>query len=282
MRDDERRPPGAQRLQAVLDHCFALAVEARRRLVEDQDLRVGENRARDRDALPLAARQPDAALADDRVVALLEALDELVAVRDAAHRSDLLARGVRLRVGDVLGDRAVEEEVVLQHDPEMLAVVAQLDRGEVVAVDQDAARQRPVERHDQADQRALAGAARSDERRRRTRRRPKRDVLQHRHAGGVLKAHVVKRHLAADIRQRCPRRVFLILGGHTADLADAVEPGERFAQLRADRRQLNHGHRHQRRERQIHDEIADRHRAVPDRAAADQHHRDACRSDDQG
>ena len=55
-------------------------------------LRVGENRARDRDALPLAARQPHAALADDRVVALLELLDELVAVRDAADRDDLVAR----------------------------------------------------------------------------------------------------------------------------------------------------------------------------------------------
>ena len=89
-------------------------------------LRVGENRARDRDALPLAARQPHAALADDRVVALLERLDELVAVRDPADRLDLLARRVRPGVGDVLGDRAVEQEVVLQHDAEVLAVVAQL------------------------------------------------------------------------------------------------------------------------------------------------------------
>ena len=79
--------PLAQRLQAVLDQRLALAVEARRRLVENQDARVGENRARDRDALPLAARQPHAALADDRVVALLELLDELVAVRDAADRA---------------------------------------------------------------------------------------------------------------------------------------------------------------------------------------------------
>ena len=54
-------------------------------------LRVGEDRARDRDALPLAARQAHAALADDRVVALLERLDELVAVRDAADRLDLVA-----------------------------------------------------------------------------------------------------------------------------------------------------------------------------------------------
>ena len=53
-------------------------------------------------------------------------------------RLDLVARGVRPGVGDVLGDRAVEQEIVLQHDAEMLAVVAQLDRGQVVAVDEHA------------------------------------------------------------------------------------------------------------------------------------------------
>ena len=74
--------PAAQRAQAVLDQRLALAVEARGRLVEDQDARIGEDRARDRDALALAARQLHAALADDRVVPLLELLDELVGVRD--------------------------------------------------------------------------------------------------------------------------------------------------------------------------------------------------------
>ena len=81
--------PAAQRVQAVLDQRLALAVEARGRLVEDEDARVGEDRARDRDALALAARELHAALADDRVVALLEAVDELVGVRDAADLADL-------------------------------------------------------------------------------------------------------------------------------------------------------------------------------------------------
>ena len=132
--------PLAQRAQAVLDQRLALAVEARRRLVEDQDSRVGEDRARDGDALPLSAGQLHAALADDRVVALLELLDELVAVRDAATRLDLLARGVRPREGDVLGDRAVEQEVVLHHDAEVRAVVAEPERREVAAVDSGRAR----------------------------------------------------------------------------------------------------------------------------------------------
>ena len=91
--------------------------------------------------LSLAARQPHAALADDGVVALLEGFDELVAVRDPADRDDLLAGGVWPRIADVLRDRPVEQEVVLQHDAQVLPVVAQAHPREVAAVDQDAARQ---------------------------------------------------------------------------------------------------------------------------------------------
>ena len=111
--------PCAQRAQAVLDQRLALAVEARGRLVEHQDARVGQDRARDRDALALPARQLDAALADDRVVLLLEPVDELVGVRDAADLANLLQRRVRPAVADVVGDGAVEQEVVLEHDAEL-------------------------------------------------------------------------------------------------------------------------------------------------------------------
>src|SRR5438552_3160357 len=114
MRDHERGPAGAKAPEAVLDHLLALAVEARRRFVEDQDPRVGEDRARDRHALPLPARQLDPALADDRVVALGKLVDELVAVRDAARGPDLVRRGAGPRVADVLRDRAVEQEVLLE------------------------------------------------------------------------------------------------------------------------------------------------------------------------
>ena len=43
----------------------------------------------------------------------------------------------------------------------------------------------------------------------------------------------------------CLRRVGLIFRRHLADLANAIEPGERFAHLRADRRDLHERHRHQ-------------------------------------
>ena len=180
--------PAAERLQAVLDQRLALAVEARRRLVEDQNPRIGEDGAGDRHALPLPARQLDPALPDDRVVLLVEALDELVGVRDVADGADLLQRGVLAAVADVVADRAVEEEVVLQHDAELRAVVAQPHRREIAAVDPDPPAERPVERHDQADERALPGAARSHQRGRRPGGRREADVLQHRHALGCTRS----------------------------------------------------------------------------------------------
>ena len=120
-----------------------------------------------------------------------------------------------------------------------------------------------------------------DERRGRAGRRVKRDVLQHRNARVVFERHVVELHLAAHVRQRRQPGVFLILGRHAANLADAIEAGERFADLRADVGQLDHRQRHQRGEREIHDEVADRHLARANRRPADQHHRDQARAEDQ-
>ena len=58
-------------------------VQRRGRLVEDQQRRLAQQRPRQRDPLPLPAREPDAALADDRVVAVGKLADDLVGDRRA-------------------------------------------------------------------------------------------------------------------------------------------------------------------------------------------------------
>ncbi len=167
--DDEGRAPLHQLGEALLDQGLALAVERGGGLVEDQDSRVGQDRAGDRDPLALAAGELDAPLADDRVVALRQLLDELVAVGDAGRPEDLLPRGVGPRVGDVLEDRTVEEEVVLEDDADLRAVVGQADLREVPPVHENGARGGPVEGRHQADDRALPDAGRTDQRGRRSR-----------------------------------------------------------------------------------------------------------------
>src|SRR5687768_18486076 len=88
MRDDERRAARSQVADAILDHLFAFAVETRRRFVEDEDPRAGQDGACDRRSRALAPRELDPALADDRVVALRKPADEFVAMRDAARLLD--------------------------------------------------------------------------------------------------------------------------------------------------------------------------------------------------
>ena len=55
VRDDERRAAPHQRLHGVLDQGLRLAVETRGGFIQDQDRRIGQEGARNRDPLALAA-----------------------------------------------------------------------------------------------------------------------------------------------------------------------------------------------------------------------------------
>ena len=56
--------PWSRRRSAALDPLLGADVDRARRLVEDQDARVGEQRAGEGDELALAEREPGAALAE--------------------------------------------------------------------------------------------------------------------------------------------------------------------------------------------------------------------------
>ncbi len=76
--DHERGAPVQQAAERALDLLLGTDVDRARRLVEDQDARVGEQCACERDELALAEREPEAALAELGVVPVLELGDELV------------------------------------------------------------------------------------------------------------------------------------------------------------------------------------------------------------
>ena len=106
--------PGEELLQLRPDVRFRVSVERRERLVEQQDVRVAGERARERDALALAARE----------------VRRAVRVRDARSRS---GRGTRRPCGagvlDVLADGQVREErVVLEDEPDASPVGRQARR----------------------------------------------------------------------------------------------------------------------------------------------------------
>src|SRR6202034_246322 len=78
MRDDERRASLHEPLERLLHQQLRFRVERARGLVEEEDGRILENCAGESDALALAARQPRAALAEERVVTLRELAQEYV------------------------------------------------------------------------------------------------------------------------------------------------------------------------------------------------------------
>ena len=149
----------------------------------DQNARVGQDRARDGNALALAAGKLHAALAHDGVVLLFEAFGEFVDARDAAGFQDLLFGGMRPGERDVLPNGPVEQKRFLQHHAELRAVGVQADGGEIHAVHQDGSRFRCVKRSDQADDGRLAGAGRAHQRGHRARLGAERNVVQHGFSG---------------------------------------------------------------------------------------------------
>ena len=149
-------------------------------VVEHQHARVGQQRARDRDALALPTGDRQAALADLGLVALGQAADEVVRLRAPGGRFDLLDRGVGAGVGDVLGDRGGEQEGVVADDRHRGAQRAQAHLADVGSVQQHAARGRVVQPRDQRHEAGLARARGSHQRDGLPRGHVEVDVVQHR------------------------------------------------------------------------------------------------------
>ena len=164
VRDQDRRAAGGDAAQRRVDLLLDPRVDRRGRVVEQQDARVREQRARQRDALALTTRERESLFADDRVVAVREPHDEFVRFGRARRGFDLGRRRVGSRERDVGADRVGEEERVLEHDADAAAQRLQRDVAHVGAVDRHAPLVHVVEaRQQQADGR-LARARGAHER----------------------------------------------------------------------------------------------------------------------
>jgi glycosyltransferase involved in cell wall biosynthesis len=164
VRDHEHGAARDQLLDRVLHQALALGVERAGRLVEHQDRRVAQDRARDRHALALAAREARAARTDLGLEAVGQRVGELVDVRRARGREDLLVARIEPPVADVLADRAVEQEWLLRDDRDWSSSEARRAVAQVDAVDGDPPIGRIVEAQQQIDERRLARAGAPDDR----------------------------------------------------------------------------------------------------------------------
>ena len=85
----------------MLDQALGVHVHVGGRLIEDEDPRVGRERAREGEQLSLAGRELDAAFADLGLVSVIERLDERAGADGRRRGGDVLVGGVRAAEGDV-------------------------------------------------------------------------------------------------------------------------------------------------------------------------------------
>ena len=131
--------PSMRRSKGLLHGGLAFRIQGARGLVQHEDGTVGQHGAGDGDALALAARELDAALAGDGVEALGQILDELQRVGRARRLTDLLHGSIGPPVGDVLGNGTVEQQRLLRHVGDLAAQRLLGHVGHVLAVHQDLA-----------------------------------------------------------------------------------------------------------------------------------------------
>src|SRR5215471_15826969 len=75
--DQQGGAPLQEAADRFLDFVFGCAVNCASRIVQDEDAWIGEQGARNGDALSLSARKGHAALTNQRVITILEAQDEV-------------------------------------------------------------------------------------------------------------------------------------------------------------------------------------------------------------
>ncbi len=162
--DDQAGAAGQQRLERGLNQLFVRRIEA---LVASSKIKmrgVGQDGARDRDALAFAARQAIAAFTHEGRVVFGQAGDELVNLRGARGLLQVFVAGVGAGVAKVVGDAGVEQVRLLRHDGNVLAQRLQLDVAVVVTVEQNATGGGVVQAQSERGQRALTGARGTDHR----------------------------------------------------------------------------------------------------------------------
>ena len=104
---------------------------------------IVDQRAGDRQPLPLSAREVGRAFLDVGLVAVRHPLDEFLGAGQPRGAHRVLQRQAWAAGDDVVADRAAEQEVVLQHHAEALPQMAQVDFAQIDAVDlQEAASSR--------------------------------------------------------------------------------------------------------------------------------------------
>src|SRR6266498_4962168 len=104
MCDDEHRSAARDLRHTLLNNSLALVIERARRLIENENARVGNQRAGDGKALPLAPGQAAAPLTNNRVIALGEFENKVMGAGELCCGNDTLGRHSGIGQGNIVAD----------------------------------------------------------------------------------------------------------------------------------------------------------------------------------
>ena len=120
VRDHKARTPAHKRVHGTADGKLGARIHARRRLIQNENRRVVEQHARNGQQLALALTDAFGIVSHTRVVALRHSAHEEVDLRGTSGGHNFVARCLGAAVGDVFGNRAIEQPGVLQHHAKLL------------------------------------------------------------------------------------------------------------------------------------------------------------------
>ena len=160
--DDDGGASHEEPIEGLLDLDFGDGVDIGGGFIQDQNAGGGEHGTGDADELALAEREIDAAFLNAGLVAIRQGADKIVGVGLAGDFLNLLLRGIRQTVADVLGDGAGEEEGHLRDDTDLAVQGGLGDGANIDIIDQDGAFGDFVKAGDQIGDGGFAGAGGSD------------------------------------------------------------------------------------------------------------------------
>ena len=156
--DHEGGPFCHQTIHALLDMLFRSRIDGARRLIEDQDRRLGHCRPRDIKKLSLALTQVRAIALQNRVIALGKPHDKGMGRCHLRRLNNFLVGGIKPSVPDIFHNRSRKQMRILKHHGNVAAQVVPLNMADINAVDGDGPALDIVEAVDEVRDRRLSGS----------------------------------------------------------------------------------------------------------------------------
>ena len=200
--DHQCRPAADKLFEHFVNELLAFQIDLAGRFIQDQELRIAKDRSGKQKPLPLAAREPPAPLAHDRLIALVETLDDKpMGIGLLGGGDDGVVTGVRRAVANVVEHCVIEQRPLLGNEPRHAAQVFQPQIANVDAVEPHRADVCIVKPRKQIDERGLAAAVGADDGDRLPERNSQIDLVQHPLARGVLERNAVEHQFRPGILQ---------------------------------------------------------------------------------